>query len=94
MQFAFGSASTAGTTTRNSRAHKSHRVRGAPCPAPSVQGDTPRVLNAVCQKYLAPKIPKAPHPLKRYCLAIAPIAGAIDQHTSKVGLLNLARYEA
>jgi hypothetical protein len=23
-----------------------------------------------------------------------PIAGAIDQHTSKVGLLNLGRYEA
>jgi hypothetical protein len=47
----------------------------------------------VCQKYLAPKIPKAPRQKVLPC-DLGPIAGAIDQHTSKVGLLNLARYEA
>jgi hypothetical protein len=52
----------------------------------SVQGV--RVLNEVRQK-CGTKNPEGPLPRD-----LGPIAGAIDQHTSKVGLLNLAWYEA
>jgi len=40
------------------------------------------------------KNPEGPPPPQKVLPRDRPIAGAIDQHTSKVGLLNLARYEA
>ena len=55
---------------------------------PECPRGTPRVLNEVRQK-CGTKNPEGPLPRD-----LGPIAGAIDQHTSKVGLLNLAWYEA